>query len=74
MVAGSVAICNLLRETPFRNATDPPVAPQKEVHVSDRTAPMEWLDDLEIEISEREVMVDLDPAILLWEKVFSPAS
>lgn len=51
-----------------------PVAPQKEVHVSDRTAPMEWLEDLEIEISEREVMVDLDPALLLWEKVFSPAS
>lgn len=41
--------------------------------MSGSQAPKEWLDDLEIEINEREVMVDLDPAILLWEKAFSPA-
>ena len=38
------------------------------------TALQRWLDELEIELDERDVMVDLDPAILAWEKVFAPAS
>lgn len=42
--------------------------------MSKTTAPTEWLDDLEIEVTERDVMVDLDPAILLWQQALAPAS
>ena len=42
--------------------------------MSDTAASMEWLEDLEIEVTEQDVMGDLDPAILLWQQVFSPAA
>ena len=38
------------------------------------TAPMEWLDDLTVELTERDVMLDLDPAILLWEQALASAA
>jgi hypothetical protein len=31
------------------------------------TTPMEWLDGICIELTDHDVMVDLDPALLEWE-------
>lgn len=42
--------------------------------MSKTAAPTEWLDDLEIEVTETDVMADLDPAILLWQQALAPIS
>ena len=42
--------------------------------MNDAAASMEWLTDLEIEVTEQDVMGDLDPAILLWQQALAPTS
>jgi hypothetical protein len=31
------------------------------------TAPMEWLDDVIVDVTELDLMVDLDPGWLVWD-------
>jgi len=38
------------------------------------TAPKEWLEDVTIEVTEEDLMVDLDPAILAWRQALAPVA
>jgi hypothetical protein len=38
------------------------------------TAPMEWLEGVALDITEFDVMIDLDPGWLVWDPKPAPAS
>jgi hypothetical protein len=38
------------------------------------TASMEWLDDVFLDVTELDVMIDLDPGWLVWDPEPLPAS